>query len=272
MKKYFLLVILPAVLFFSCKKDKPGGSTNPPATAIIHTPNLIALSYQPGVPINQFTYHIFDLNHDDNKNKKFFRVKFITGDSAAIVQEPISIDSLAPGWPADVKSVRWGSGAEYIVDDKSFIRGGNVFSKINYNQSSPQHSWLIQWKQTLGIVSGLPNAEVLFNSSNHRLFYFSTGLMSYYTGVTPKPYSLADIGSAAGMGPPFNIYNWTDVTNLIYIPSASNSSFYFFDYKNWQYWRVSWEYIPQFQNFNWYGWPVKSLNSFVKWPEAWGKK
>lgn len=269
MKKNSAVVLLFALLLSSCKKDNPGGGpSNGPAK---YTPNLITLSYQPGVPIDLLTYHIYDLNHDDNKEKKFFRIKFITADSAAIVQEPKSIDSLAPGWPADVKSVLWGSGAVYIVDDKSFIQGGNTFSKTNYNQSSPQHAWLIQWKQTVGI-GRLPNAEVSFSSSDFRLFYFSTGSMSYYTGATPNPYSFADIGSAAGMGPPFNIYNYTDVTNLIYIKSASNPSFYFFDYKNWQYWRVSWEYIPQFQNFNWYGWPVKSLNSFVKWPAGWGKQ
>ena len=268
MKKYFLLIILPAILFGSCKKDKPGGTQS--SGAIQFTPNLITLSYQPGVPINLLTYHIYDLNHDDNKNKKFFRIKFITADSAAIVQEPKSIDSLASGWPADVKSVLWGSGAVYIVNDQTFIQGGNTFSKTNYNQSSPQHAWLIQWKNTSGGGAALPNGEVSFSSSDHRLFYFSTGSISYYSG---GQYFKGDIGSAAGLGPPFNIYNWKDVSNLIYIKTSSlQQVFYFFDYKNWQYWRVSWEFIPQFQTYSWYAWPVKSLNSFVKWPEGWGKK
>ena len=103
MKKYFYLAITAAVIS-SCKKDtNPGNGSG--TTTVTNTPNLITLSYQPGVPIDLLTYHIYDLNHDDNKNKKFFRIKFIAGDSAAIVQEPKSIDSLAPGWPAEVKSV-----------------------------------------------------------------------------------------------------------------------------------------------------------------------
>jgi hypothetical protein len=269
MKKFFYFAITAAIIG-GCKKDTNpgnGGGTG----SVTNTPNLITLSYQPGVPIDLLTYHIYDLNHDDNKDKKFFRIKFITIDSAAILQEPKSIDSLAPGWPADVKSVRWGSGAEYIVNDQFFIRGGSSFSKLTYNQTAPQHAWLSQWKTTVGAGS-LPNAEVLFSSSDFRLFYFSTNLVSYYTGAAPYPYSLADIGSLAGMGAPFNIYNYTDVTNLIYIKSVSNPRLYFFDYKNWQYWMVAWEFVAALSTYAWVGGPVKSLNSFVKWPEGWRKK
>jgi hypothetical protein len=270
MKKYALFAVLLVILAAGCKKDKPGGGQG--NTAINYTPNLITLAYQPGIPIDLLTYHIYDLDHDNNKDKKFFRIKFITNDSAIILQEPKSIDSLAPGWPADVKNVRWGSGAEYILNDQFFIRGGNSFSKITYNQTAPQHAWLSQWKTTVGVGAGLPNAEVLFSPSDFRLFYFSSRYMSYYTGTAPNPYSLADIGSLSGLGNPFNIYNYTDVTNLIFIKSASNTRLYFFDYKNWRYWAVGWEFVAAFSDYAWVAGPVKNLNSLVKWPVGWGKK
>ena len=92
--------------------------------------------------------------------------------------------------------------------------------------------------------------------------------MTSYTGGSR--YILADIGSTAGLGAPFNIYPWTDVTHFIYQSAAKR--FYFFDFKNWQYWTVGWEYVTAFSDFAWVGGPVKSLHSFVKWPQGWGKK
>jgi hypothetical protein len=89
--------------------------------------------------------------------------------------------------------------------------------------------------------------------------------MSSYTGGSN--YILAEIGSVAGLGPPFNIYNWTDVSNCIYISTAAR--FYFFDFKNWNYWSV---FRDPGLGGAWVGEAVKSLNSFVKWPEEWGKK
>ena len=262
------LFIVAVILLAGCKKDtttSPGNSGS-----ITHTPNLITLSYQPGVPVDLLTFHIYDLNHDDNKDKKYFRVKFITGDSVAITMEPKPIDSLASGWPQEVKQVRWGSGAEWIVNDQFFIRySGGSFGKINYTPApNAQHLWLIQWRETTGIGS-LPNGEASFsNTAELRLFYFSTGQVSFKNG---GKYSLADIGSVAGLGAPFNIYPWTDVTGMIFIPGSS-PIFYFFDFKNWKYWAVRWEFIQQFNDYNWKAYPVKSLDSFVKWPQGWCKK
>ncbi len=266
MKKIFLLLSIGIILFSSCKKDN--GSNNPPIATNKYTPNLITPPYQPGVSFDLNTYHIYDLNHDDNKEKKYFRVKFVTVDSAAIIKEPNPIDSFAVNWPADVKKVLFGSGQVFIVNDQFYLSySSGAFIRSNYNQVSPQHSWLIQHRSTVG-AGALPNGQVSFSPSDYRLFYFSTNNMTYYTGGSQ--FGLTGIGAAAGLGPPFNIYDFTDVTQFIYQPAAK--WFYFFDFKNWQYWRVSWEYIAQFQEYRWYGWPVKSLNSFVKWPAGWGKK
>jgi hypothetical protein len=264
MKRIFLLLSISLIIFSSCKKDN--GSSNPPATIIKYTPNLITLSYQPGVPIDLNTFHIYDLNHDDNKEKKYFRIKFVTIDSAAIIKEPNPIDSFAANWPADVKKVLFGSGQVFIVNDQFYLSySSGAFNRLNYNQVSPQHSWLIQHRNTIGAGAGLPNGEVSFSSSDYRLFYFSTNTITYYKGNSL--YGLADIGSLAGLGPPFNIYNYLNVTQFIYQSTAKR--FYFFDFKNWQYWSV---FRDPAQNNAWVGDPVKSLNSFVKWPAGWGKK
>ena len=50
MKKYFYLTIA-TVIFSSCTKDiNPGSSGG--TTTVTNSPNLITLSYQPGIPIN----------------------------------------------------------------------------------------------------------------------------------------------------------------------------------------------------------------------------
>jgi hypothetical protein len=267
MKSYLITLLATTFLFSSCKKDSNPG--NNPAPAVTHTPNLITPPYQPGVSFDLNTYHIYDLNHDDNKEKKYFRIKFITGDSAAIIKEPNPIDSFALNWPADVKKVRFGSGQVFIVNDQFYLSySSGAFVRNSYDQASPQHNWLRVHRATTGTGAGFPNGEVSFSNSDYRLFYFSTKKMTSYVGG--GNYILADIGSVAGLGAPLNIYNFTDVTQFIY--QSAGKRFYFFDFKNWQYWMVSWEYIPQFQDYNWYAWPVKSLNSFVKWPAGWGKK
>jgi hypothetical protein len=263
MKSVYLVICFIACLG-GCKKEKnnTGGGGGTPAAK--YTPNLIALAYQPGVPPDPLAFNIYDLNHDDNAEKKFLRVKFVTIDSVAVVTAPASINNLAPSWPADVKKVQFGSGAQFIVNDQFYIGiSGSVFNKVNYNQTSPQHAWLTIHKK---LPAGAPpNGEVSFSPSDYRIFYFSTRLMSSYTGGSN--YILAEIGSIAGLGAPFNIYNWTDVSSCIYLSTAPR--FYFFDFKNWNYWTV---FRDPTQNGAWVGDPVKSLNSFVKWPDEWGKK
>jgi hypothetical protein len=270
MKQYVVIAVLSASLFSSCKKDKTGNGQ--PITASKNTPNLICLAYpQSGQPVNINAFNFYDLDHDDNKDKKYFTVELFSSgvDSVRVIMEPKPIDSLSANWPATIKKIRWGSGAEFIVDNESFIRitGGN-FYQIQYNQASPQHAWLSRYKNTIAAVS-LPNAEVTLPGGEYKLFYFvdRPGLADVfaYQNASGSYYRMSDLLNA--MGQAFNAYDWRDVTHLIWL--HGQTAFYFFDFKNWRYWRIDKRNgIGQ----EWVGTAPKSLDRFVKWPQGWGKK
>ncbi len=261
MKRIFYLLISGLSFFASCKKgDSKGGNGS---TAVTHTPNLITVAYEPGVPFNELSFHIYDLNHDDNKDKKFFRVKFQTVDSATIEISPRSIDSLGIGWPSEIRQVAFGSGAEFIVNREFYLNlSSGSFRKINYSTTNPQHAWY-----SVSLAAGssaVPDAEIAFSSSDYRIFYFSTGQVSTYLN---NKYVLVDMGSVAGLGQAFRAYSWGNVTDVIYNPRLLR--LYFFDFKNWTYWTI---FKDPNLNYEWVADPPKSLDRFVKWPEGWGKK
>lgn len=261
MKKFLLLLFSCWLLFSSCKKgDSNSGTGN---KLITHTPNLITIAYVPGEPIDALSFHIYDLDHDDNKDKKFFKVKFKTVDSASMEMGPRTIDSLGTGWPSEVKQVSFGSGAEFIVNRQFYLNlSSGSFRKINYSVTNPQHAWY-----SLSLSAGssaVPDAELTFGPSDYRIFYFSTGQVSTY--INNKTV-LVDMGSVAGLGQAFGAYSWKNVTEVIYNPRLLR--LYFFDFKNWTYWSLFRD--PSF-NYEWIAEAPRSLDRFVKWPEGWGKK
>jgi hypothetical protein len=71
MKSYHLLLLL-SLLYIGCKKDNSTDTLliSPIVTIAKNTPTLIAPAYQPGIPFSLAAFHIYDLNHDDNKDKK----------------------------------------------------------------------------------------------------------------------------------------------------------------------------------------------------------
>lgn len=267
MKEFFTL-LLTLLAAGGCKKSSPTSIPAPPSAAI-NTPGLIGPAYQPGVPFNVNAFNIYDLNYDNNSDKKYFTIELYSVDSARVIMEPKPIDSLAANWPAAVKKIRWSAGLEFIVDELSFIRitGGN-FYQIQYNQASPQHAWLSRYKSTIA-PPGLPNAEVTFSSGNYKLFYFinKTGFADVfaYQNTSGTYYNTLDLLNA--MGQAFNAYDWRDVSNLIWLPGQN--ALFFFDFKNWLYWRID---KRNGVGQDWVGTPPKSLDHFLKWPAGWGKK
>jgi hypothetical protein len=273
MKRYHLLLL--SLLYIGCKKDNSTDTLliSPIVTIAKNTPTLIAPAYQPGIPFSLAAFHIYDLNHDDNKDKKYFRVEIYTDDSARIVMEPKPIDSLAANWPATIKKPRWSSGAEFVIDQNSFIQiAGNVFNQIQYNQASPQHAWLSQYKNTFPTPSSLPNAQFTFSNVYAPNFYFdldaTTGYVDSYNSATNN-YTTFSLQSLPFFGQAFAPYTWGNVTGMIRLPNAFGSPMFFFDFKNWVFWKIS---KPNGALFDYVGGPVKSLDKFVKWPEGWGKK
>jgi hypothetical protein len=269
MKNYLITLLTTLFFLSSCKKDKT------PATitgTLKNTPNLIALGFKPGEPFALNIFHIYDLNHDNNADKKYIRVAMYSDDSARILEEPKPIDSISSGWPADVKKVQWSPGAQFIVNNTFFLEiNGGQFRKIMYNQASPQHIWLTKHNSIPGI-NVLPNAEVNVTGgslyTDWKLIYFQLKSATTYNGLS---FQLVDYATAFGQA--FNAYtNWEDVSNVIYVRTSGVSAwptFYFFDFKNWRYWKID---KSQGLLGDWIGHPVKSLDRFLKWPDGWGKQ
>jgi hypothetical protein len=270
-KWLFSGIILFAVIFFNgCKKDT--GTVVPVVSTATNTPNLIAMGSKPGEVFNQTIWHIYDLNHDNNADKKFIRIQMASDDSARIIEDPSSIDNLSGGWPADVKEVKWSPGAVFIVNSNYYLQmQSGIFLRVDYNQASPQHAWLAKHKSVPGLTV-LPNNEVNVTGgsteADWQLIYFP---LRGATMNTVSGYRVFNFESAFGQA--FNGYaNWEDVSHVIFIRTGGVSAwptFYFFDWKNWRYWKI--DKSNGIAN-DWVGHPVRSLDRFLKWPVGWGKK
>jgi hypothetical protein len=271
MEKHIVFVMALAILSGSCKKDNTSAPivTNP---SVKNTPNLIALGFKPGEVFNLGIWHIYDLNHEKNEDKKFIRIQMASDDSARIIEGPSSIDNLGAGWPADVKQVQWSPGSQFIVNSQFYLQmQGGGFQKIDYDQANPQQTWLAKHKSIPGIIV-LPNNEVNVSGGSSdvdlQLIYFQ---LNGATLNTVSGYRVFNFASAFGQA--FNGYtNWEDVSHVIFIRTGGVSawpSFYFFDFKNWRYWKID---KSQGLAKDWIGHPVRSLDRFLKWPEGWGKK
>lgn len=266
MKKPILFIFATIFLLGSCKKSPlppPGIST------IKHTPAYIALAYQPGLPTDLSEFNIYDLDHDNNSDKQYFRVAIYTDDSARVIVTPRSIDSIALGWPPSVKNIRWSSGAEFIIDMESYVRvNGNTFQRINYNQSSPQHAWLSQYKSTVAATGTLPDGELNYGPGDFRLMFLSIRMASVFDRQDPQGnamYKFVDFKECFGQV--FVGYDFRDVSQFIFFKNIAK--FYFFDFKNWKYF---WIAKTDGLNTEYKAGPIRSLDRFVKWPEGWGKK
>jgi hypothetical protein len=266
-----LSLILIIIFFNSCKKETatPGG---PVVTTVTNTPNLIAMGFKPGEAFNQSIWHIYDLNHDDNADKKFIRIQMFSDDSARIIEGPSSIDNLSGGWPADVKEVKWSPGSQFIVNSQFYLQmQGGIFQRVDYDQANPQHTCLSKHKSIPGIIV-LPNNEVNVTGGSSeqdlQLIYFQ---LNGATLNTVSGYRVFNFASAFGQA--FNAYsNWEAVSHVIFIRTGGVTvwpTFYFFDFKNWQYWKI--DKSNGLAN-DWIAHPVRSLDRFLKWPAGWGKK
>jgi hypothetical protein len=279
MKLFFPLMIIGLVVVSGCKKTTVPGPPNPSANSI-NTPTLLGGGFQPGVPFSTNEFNIYDLDHDNNKDKKYFRIELYSVDSARIVMEPKPIDSLAISWPAAVKKIRWSPGAEFIVDNQSYIRiSGGSFTQTPYSPTSPQHAWIRQQQYTIFnplLPARLPDADVFINGEYHLLYLDQTHPFIDKVASTTlngyqqfNVYRMSDfyVGLPGLAGQAFDVYDYTNVTDMIYQPV--NSKFYFFDFKNWRYWTVA---RIGGLNEGFTAGPVKSLDKFLKWPAGWGKK
>ncbi|MBL7755739.1 MAG: hypothetical protein JNL59_00040, partial [Chitinophagaceae bacterium] len=120
--KFVLPLIALCIMLSSCKKDTVTGGDGSVSKSI---PNFIC-QHQPASSSLNGQFVIFDLDHDANTEKKYFIVSALTNgteysDSFQVVQNPKPIDSLAMGWPAQIKSAAMGTTRNILTDAKNAV-------------------------------------------------------------------------------------------------------------------------------------------------------
>ncbi len=285
--KTSILIVIIAIIAIAtgCKKDTQLNASTPNGS-VVNTPNFLTM-YWPPLPPATGTWvpegvAFYDLNHDDNKDKKVIIAKFLnTGiDTMGIIKGPLPIDSIAENWPANVKSGGFGYSSDMVISAYMGMRqnGVNASGKINYRYDSLVHftngwganfsdgmSWLNgktpQGNATIKIPDGVGSY-----SANNTIFYFKEGQCKLYYSQN-LPMSISSLVAGAGN------YDWPNVSNVV---SWTNTwGFYthvFFDFKNWRY--FSWEEscasggcLTIKLTMSGY----KSLDKLLKWPAGWGK-
>ncbi len=296
MKKHnLILAVIAGLLFFaSCKKnsvDPPG-----PGTIGVNHPNFICLDNSPANP-GKFT--IFDLDHDDNKDKKYFSVAVLPNaneylDSCQIVLTPKPIDSLALNWPSQIKSAAFcqsGTVRSILTDAKNTVTystgnpwiygpiatNSNLYRKLN----DPLYASTKAGQKPYGnnFFSTIFNSQVNNGVYDRKFrdisYYFKEGV---YTDNSPngglKLLDTLFVGAAA--------INWRSIDQVATVEFERINTFnryytkyFYFDWTNWQYYTVTETELAKDLAGRYYiSWVVKSysLDSFCKWPAGWGKK
>ncbi len=279
------------VLSTSCKKDT---QSNPSSTngSVINTPNFLTIYWPPLPPASgQWQPEgvaFYDLNHDDNKDKKVIIAKFLnTGfDTMGIIKGPLPIDSIAENWPATVKSGGFGYSTDMVINAYMGMRqqGVDALGRIHYYYDSLTNlqisssgigwgatfytsmSWLNgktpQGNSTIKIPDGVGSFE-----SHTLYFYFKEG--QCYDQNVYRPISISSLVAGAGN------YDWPNVSNVVSLQNGTSgfSTHTFFDFKNWRH--FSWKEecasggcLTVKLTMSGY----KNLDGLFKWPADWGKK
>lgn len=285
------------LITYSCKKDNPVAPTPNPSTAK-NTPNFVAINYKWDTSIGWWSFDgfiFYDLNHDDNKDKKYFTAKIAKFDSLKIVKGPLPIDSAATNWPAGVKSCGYGYNTDMYVNahmrmkvaniaaDGRFIYvydsiyhrppggpkyGGGIHS--TFNDPAIAGSRAGKTPQGLSMVraSGLPGGAIAWMF----LSYFKEGSCTgWLTGGGSGELTSESFSS---MFPGTPNYDWVNVNNVIFYQNEFGwDTHVFFDFKNWRYftWKEECVNYPDCSSIKVTMGSYKSLDTFMAWPEGWGK-
>ncbi|MCP9751804.1 hypothetical protein [Ferruginibacter sp. HRS2-29] len=294
-----LTFIALGIVFLSCKKDTvTGGPGNGGGNAAASHPNFVC-QHQPGSASLNGQFVIFDLDHDANADKKYFIVSALPdgnefSDSFQVLQLPRPIDSLATGWPAQIKTAAMGTTRTILTDAKNAVTstaydpwsyapistGTNLYRKLN----DPQYAAGKAGQKPYGSnyfspVYYPPPAYSPYNRIYREItYYFKDGV---YTENIPggglKSLDTLFVGAGA--------INWRTVDQTVYIDFERTNNYtryyrkyFYFDWTNWKYYAVTeteqrvdyLSYSPVY----YIRWDVKqySLDHFCKWPAGWGKK
>ncbi len=292
MKHYYkamAIVSISLLMITSCSKDdatttSPNTNVNPSTSGAKYTPNFIGYHWGsvPGITQLQVVgWAFFDLNHDDNKEKKFFIAEKIyeNRDTLRIKQIPYPIDSLGFNWPADVKDAAFGHTNDLYINAtdrlQCYLDGESSWYKTTIGTyfNDPRLSGAMYGQTPIGIGS------FWFKSNEDptktgRFFpiwiYAQSRKITGEPGKYGSPTPVSQIEVLQGSGG----YDWENVESMItYEKRDGFPAGYFFDFKNWRY--FTYEYSCAIggclePKITWSAY--KSLNKLCKWPEGWGKK
>ncbi len=283
MKKFktttFSVIIVVAAFFNGCKK------TSIPDPTVTIGGSINSANF---VTEDNNTFMFFDLNHDDNKHKKYFYAErmFLTKDTMKIKDGPYPINNLTTNWPSEVKDIGMGSSSYMFVSAYMGLRitsGNSQYDSIRILSGylpgtlnpfeDPHYSHSMAGKTPQGYTMIQVPDGVGGSTPIYPIFYFKEG---YYID---RPFSWATYNPA-----PINTllpggtaarYDWANVDNVTsYVNDLSGNfrTHLFFDFKNWRY--FTWEEgctMGCSQRTLTLG-AYQSLDNLLKWPAGWGKK
>lgn len=292
MKNILLSVAVFAFLcaFCSCKKNNT--SAAPAPSNVTNTPTCAYASsaLAPGGGISQFITFM-DLSNTLTAEKKYFTIqlKYVgVKDSFEVVTQPQSVNNLAQGFPADITSSpgfgllnQW-TNPEYRL----LTSGGSSYFKDTIVRNPASNYYFLYQRFLSGPLQGawpqsnfdnynVPTGQNGVNTLHFRtIFYFKKGLCidpnAAASGSNTIPIENFYKGAPS--------YDWLNVDAAIQIvqfpvSTPAKCNFYFFDFKNWRYFR--WEQfnsaiLNNALGTQFYGY--ESLDNFIKWPAGWGKK
>lgn len=292
----FLFIIGCTVLLTACKKD-----TTPVPVIVggsVSNPNFICL-HQPGASRFNGQFVVFDLDHDANKDKKYFIVSLIKNgedytDSCQVLQSTKPIDSLALNWPSQIKTAAYGVTRNILTDAKNAVgfnagdpwtyaplpNSTNLYRKLN----DPAYAAAKAGQKPSGtdFYSSVYYPQSGYTAYNRTyrdiVYYFKDGV---YTDNTPN----GGLRSLDTLFVGANTIDWKNINQSAYVdferinsPSRYFRKYYYFDWTNWKYYTVTeteqrkdyLSYAPVY----YIRWEVKwySLDRFCKWPDGWKKK
>lgn len=292
-----LVTVAMGLCMTACTKTNPANPNPGGGNTAAQHPNFIC-QHQPGAASLTGQFVLFDLDHDANAAKKYFIVSLIPAgteftDSAAVIQAPKPIDSLATGWPAQIRSAAMGTTRNIMTDAKNAVTysalnpwiyaaiptGTNLYRKLN----DPVYAGGKAGQKPYG---NHPFSSVYYPQAAYTPFIQTWRDITYYfkDGVFTDNSPGGGLQSLDTLFVGANAIPWTTIDQTVYVDYQHPSTalyyrkYYFFDWTNWKYYTVN--EIQQQKVYTTYPpvyylrWEVKSysLDRFCKWPLGWGKK
>lgn len=281
----------------ACTKTNPTNPNPGGGSATARHPNFIC-QHQPGSSSLTGQFVVFDLDHEANKDKQFFVVSLLPAgaeftDSAAVIQVPTSIDSLATGWPATIRSAAMGTTRNILIDAKNAVtysvpnpwtyapisNSTNLYRKLNDPAYAAGKAGQKPYGNHPFSTVYYPQTSYLPYNQTWRdiTYYFKDGV---FTDNTPG----GGLQSLDTLFVGANAIPWRNIDQTVYVDYQHPSTalyyrkYYFFDWTNWKYYTVNetqqQKVYTTYPPVYYLRWEVKSysLDRFCKWPQGWGKK